>query len=155
MGGRALAARLEYPKEPLTRLCAAACEISLQPEGDAAAFDAALAAAKRRRVDPLWLALALHLARRSDDRDRRLLTERVASAHEDDSPLGWGLRYIVRGDVLLDGGRVITLDELSDLHGLPRLPLLKEMPYELEVRWEDDTAKARGGPPPRRRTPTA
>ena len=85
--------------------------------------------------------MARHLARQSDDRDRRLLETRVAAAHEDDTPLGWGLRYIVRGDILLDGGRVITLDELCDLHGLPRLPLLEEMPDELEVDWEDDGAE--------------
>jgi hypothetical protein len=44
----------------------------------------------------------------------------------------------VRGDVLLEGGRVVTLAELSDPHGLPRLPVLEEMPDELDVDWEDE-----------------
>jgi hypothetical protein len=53
-----------------------------------------------------------------------------------------GLRYIARSDILLDGGRPITLDELSDAHGLPRLPLLEDMPDELEVDREKDAAEA-------------
>ncbi len=94
--------------------------------------------AKREPID-----LARHIARRSDDQDRGILKERVAMADEEATPLGWGLRFIVRGDILLDGGRVMTLDELSDAHGLPRLPLLEEMPDELEVDWDEDTAEKR------------
>ena len=142
VGGRAVTARLqEVPRKPLTRLATAACKLSLEPAADPGDFETALTEAKRQHLDPLWPALARHLARRPVERDRRLLVERVARAHEDDSPLGWGLRYIVRGDVLLEGGRVITLDELSDLHGLPRLPLLEEMPDELEVDWGEEPAE--------------
>lgn len=143
-GGRAFVAQLRtVPQEPLIRFYAAACRLSLEPtsDGNAEAFEAALAEAERQHLDPLWQALGRHLARRPDAPDRSLLVERVANAHEDDSPLGWGLRYIVRGDILLAGGRVITLDELSDLHGLPRLPLLEEMPDELDVGWEEEPAE--------------
>jgi hypothetical protein len=41
----------------------------------------------------------------------------------------------VRGDVMLDDGEVVTLDELADELGLPHLPYLKDMPNELEVDW--------------------
>ncbi len=53
-------------------------------------------------------------------------------------PLCWGLQFIVRGDVLLDDGSVVTLDELADEAGVPRLPYLEEMEPELEVDWDAD-----------------
>jgi hypothetical protein len=89
-----------------------------------------------RDLDPIWPAFARHLARRSTAEDRALLEHRIAHAEDDDSPLGWGLRFIVRGDVQLDDGTIVTLDELCDRHGLARLPLLEEMPPELEVDWD-------------------
>jgi hypothetical protein len=39
----------------------------------------------------------------------------------------------VRGDVMLDDGSVVTLDELADQVGLPHLPYLEDMPAEFEV----------------------
>ena len=50
-----------------------------------------------------------------------------------DPPLSWGLQFIVRGDLALEGGAVLTLDELSDELGLPRLPYLEELPDELDL----------------------
>jgi hypothetical protein len=35
----------------------------------------------------------------------------------------------------------ISLDVPADLHGLPRLPLLEEMPDELEVDWGEEPAE--------------
>jgi len=89
-----------------------------------------------RNCDPLWPALARHLARRSTEADRALLTDLAAHPEQREPPLSWGLRYIVRGDVLLDDGSVVTLDELADEQGMEHLPYLEEMPPELDVDWE-------------------
>lgn len=137
--GRSAVAHLQGTlQDPLTSLQIASCKLSLNPRGNPEPFEVAVERAKREPID-----LARHIARRSDDQDRGILKERVAMADEEATPLGWGLRFIVRGDILLDGGRVMTLDELSDAHGLPRLPLLEEMPDELEVDWDEDTAEKR------------
>lgn len=37
---------------------------------------------------------------------------------------------------LFDDGSVVTLDELCDEAGVPRLPYLEDLPEELEVDWE-------------------
>ena len=42
---------------------------------------------------------------------------------------------------MLDDGTEVTLDDLADELGVPRLPYLEEMPEELEVDWDED----RGG----------
>jgi hypothetical protein len=39
--------------------------------------------------------------------------------------------------VLFDDGSVVTLDELCDEAGVPRLPYLEDLPDELEVNWRD------------------
>ncbi len=51
-------------------------------------------------------------------------------------PLCWGLQFIVRGDVLLDDGSFVTLDELAAEAGVAPLPYLEEM--EDEMDWGDD-----------------
>jgi hypothetical protein len=38
---------------------------------------------------------------------------------------------------MLEDGTVITLDELADEVGVPRLPFLEDLPDELEVDWEE------------------
>ncbi len=48
-------------------------------------------------------------------------------------PLSWGLQFIVRGDLIFDGGKILTLDELADEVGVPRLPYLEDLPDELEL----------------------
>jgi hypothetical protein len=47
--------------------------------------------------------------------------------------LATALRYIVRGDVLLEDGSEVTLDQLSDEAGLPHLPYLEDMPEDLQA----------------------
>ena len=49
-----------------------------------------------------------------------------------DTPLQWGLRYIAGGDVMQPDGTVLTLDEIADQFGLPRLDFLEEVPPPLE-----------------------
>lgn len=84
-------------------------------------------------VDPLWPALARHIARRSTKSDRELLTDLAKHPEKREPPISWGLQFIVRGDVMMDDGSVISLDELSDELFLPRLPYLEDMPDELEA----------------------
>jgi len=120
-------------------LFAPACRLSLHPEED----DAELRAALERSaadVHPLWPALARHIARRSSDEDRALLEGLAREPGQCEPPLSWGLKYYVRGDVLLEDGSEVTLDDLCDRFDMPHLPYLEDMPPELEVDWdaEDD-----------------
>ena len=85
----------------------------------------------------LWSALARHLARCSTDADRELLIDLARNPEQREPPLSWGLRFIVRGDLLFDDGSIVTLDELCDELGLPRLPYLEDMPDEIELPDED------------------
>lgn len=87
---------------------------------------------EQRGPDPLWISLARHVARISTSEDRTLLEDLAAHPEKRESPLSWGLKYIVRGDVLLPDGTHVTLDELCDEAGVERYPLLEEMPSELE-----------------------
>jgi hypothetical protein len=87
-------------------------------------------------LHPLWPALARHIARLSTPEDKALLIDLAQHPEKCEPPLSWGLQYIVRGDVLLEDGSVVTLDQLADEVGLPHLPYLEDMPDELEVDWE-------------------
>ncbi|MBF0180087.1 MAG: hypothetical protein HQM03_08690 [Magnetococcales bacterium] len=83
--------------------------------------------------DPLWPALARHVARCATDEDKKLLENLAKNPELREPPLQWGLKYIVRGDVMLADGSEITLDEMCDELGLPQLPYLEEMPPLLEI----------------------
>ncbi|MCP4657770.1 MAG: hypothetical protein GY856_20370 [bacterium] len=130
-------AHAKIPEDlPEGLLLADACRLSLQPDGDPAEFEAALEH-DAASLDPLWPALARHLARRSTAEDRALLVDLARHPEKREPPLSWGLQFIVRGDVMDNDGEVLTLDELCDELGLPRLPYLEEMPDELELPDED------------------
>lgn len=133
-GARSLLAT-EYLKSLETALLSPACRLSLHPDSDPAPFQEALAR-HAPRLDPLWPALARHVARLSTREDRALLEDLAQNPERRKPPLRWGLQFIVRGDVMLEDGTIITLDELADEAGVPRLPFLDEMPDELEVDWE-------------------
>jgi 3',5'-cyclic AMP phosphodiesterase CpdA len=120
----------------------AACRLSLRP-GERSELRLRGSA----RLDPLWPALARHLARRSTDQDRELLVHLARHPEQREPPLQWGLRFIVRGDLLLEDGSFLTLDELADQAGIERLPFLDEMEPELEVDWQDDEEKEPPSPP--------
>ncbi len=128
---------------PELRLFRLACRASLHPKADATQLETELAA---YRGDPLWPALARHISRRSTAEDRVLLEELAAKPELREGVLSWGLRYYVRGDLVLNDGTVLTLDQLCDELGLPHLPLLEDMPDELpedlfhDLSGDDDTA---------------
>jgi hypothetical protein len=87
--------------------------------------------------DPLWPALARHLIREATAQDRAVLEEAVRSPDKWAPPLNWGLRFIVRGDLLLEDGTEVQLDELSREAGLDPLPVLEEAAAISEPSYED------------------
>jgi predicted phosphodiesterase len=140
-GGRAVlaSAAMELRGDP-ARLLSKACRFSLHPEvGTGAALQAS------KKMDPLWPALARHLARRSTAEDRELLIDLAQHPEKREPPLQWGLRFIVRGDLMLDDSSFLTLDELADEIGVERLPYLDEMEPELEVDWDAEDAEENAG----------
>jgi TIR domain/NACHT domain len=136
-----LAARSFLPissvKGPEAALLSPACKLSLHPDSDPTPFQEALVR-YAPDLDPLWPALARHVARLATPEDRALLEDLAQNPERREPPLRWGLQFIVRGDVMLEDGTIITLDELADEAGVPRLPFLDEMPDELEVDWEEN-----------------
>jgi hypothetical protein len=100
-----------------------ACRVSLHPEQKSSALKRALDAYPATS-DPLWRALARHITRRASDDEKRLLLDLAAHPEKRDPPLRWGLQYIVRGDVILEDGTELTLDELAKDAHLEPLPYL-------------------------------
>ncbi|MDC3959045.1 NACHT domain-containing protein [Polyangium jinanense] len=133
-GTRAVLAFSE-PKDPLLRLFHEACRLSLRPRSESMPFRRALAELPEG-IDPLWPALARHVARMSTPEDRKLLCELAERPESREKPLSWGLRYYVRGDLVLDDGTEVELDELCDEAGIARLPWLVDMPDELDVEFD-------------------
>ncbi len=137
-GARAQIACAGVPEDfPEGRLLQAASRLSFDPGRDPSELDEALAR-HEDALDPLWPALAHHLARRSTADDRTLLEDLARHPEKREPPLQWGLRFIVRGDVMDDDGSVVTLDELCDELGLERLPYVEEMPEEIDLGDEDE-----------------
>ncbi|WP_170229425.1 NACHT domain-containing protein [Polyangium fumosum] len=133
-GTRAVLAFSE-PKDPLMRLFHEACRLSLRPRAASEPFRRVLAETPEG-IDPLWPALARHVARLSTPEDERLLCDLAEHPESRGKPLSWGLRYYVRGDLVLDDGTEVRLDELCDEAGIARLPWLTAMPDELEVEFD-------------------
>lgn len=63
--------------------------------------------------EPIWPALARLRARVDSDMDRQLLADAASHPERYPAPLCWGLQYYVRGDVLLNTGEELTLDEIT------------------------------------------
>jgi hypothetical protein len=121
---------------PLLALFRSACQASFVP-GDArlgVAVDRACAAFEG---DPLWPALARHVARISTSEDRALLEDLARHPEKREPPLSWGLQHYVRGDLVFDDDSVVTLDELCAQAGVPPLPLLEAMPDELNIALDE------------------
>jgi len=112
-----------------------ACRVSLGHEPASLRLSDALA---RYRGDPLWPALARHVARMSSSEDRALLEDLAARPEQREGLVSWALRYYVRGDIVLRDGAVITMNEICDQLGVPRLPLLADMAPEIEFEFDDD-----------------
>lgn len=71
-------------------------------------------------------ALERHIAGQSSEKDRSYLIELASHPQRASFPLSVGLQYFVRGDILLESGETLTLDELLSANGLPALPLLDD-----------------------------
>jgi hypothetical protein len=85
-------------------------------------------------IHPIWPAFGHHLARRSTPEEKALLESYAKDPDSANDPqLALGLRFIVRGDIMLPDGTFKTLDEIADEHGLPRLPFLEEVPEPFAV----------------------
>jgi hypothetical protein len=84
--------------------------------------------------DPRWPAFARHVARTSTPEDRALLIDLAAHPGKRSAPLSWGLQYYVRGDLVLADDSIITLDELCAEGGMSPLPLLEDMPDEMDIQ---------------------
>lgn len=144
VGLRAFLAHLELePKsEPAVKLISQACRLSLQRKKDLRAIDLKHFKEALKEYppngEPFWLALAKHLARCSTEEDRALLDDLAQHPEKREPPLQWGLKYIVRGDVVLDDGTEVTLDELTGELEMEPLPYLGEMqmPDEFKIDWE-------------------
>jgi len=93
----------------------------------------------------MWPALARHMARCSSVEDRDLLETlaRDPEAHRAElgDELADCLRYLVRGDVILEDDTEVTLNDLCDQAGVPHLPYLTDMPPELEIDWDAGKTK--------------
>jgi len=140
-GGRALlAAAEEVPDDPRWRLMQEASRLSLKPDSSPSPFEESLENEDPHCGDPLWPALARHLARRALPGDRDLLEEAVRHPESRPEPLRSGLQFIARGDVILNDGSVKTLDQFCEELGLPILPLLDDMPDEIDLGpdWDKD-----------------
>jgi hypothetical protein len=71
----------------------------------------------------------------STSEDRALLKDLAERPEQREAPLSWALRYYVRGDIMMRDASVITVDEICDQLGVPRLPVLEDMPPEIEIDW--------------------
>jgi hypothetical protein len=121
---------------PLLALFRSACQASFAP-GDATLRAAAVSACDAFEGDPLWPALARHIARISTEADRTLLEDLARYPGQREPPLSWGLQHFVRGDLVFDDGSVVTLDDLCAQVGLAPLPMLEPMPDELDLKLDD------------------
>jgi calcineurin-like phosphoesterase family protein len=121
--------------DPLIDLLRTACRHSLDPARG-------ILPASTFSGDPLWPALARHVARSSTPEDRVLLEAHARDPDQASEPLRWSLRYIVRGDVMFEDGSVVDLDEIwaslrerfaEEAAQLQDLPLLDEMRPNIEM----------------------
>lgn len=130
-GARAMFAQAS-DEHPLVRLLSRACQLSFaapQPGPDPE-LEQRIASWEG---DPLWPALGRHLARASTLADRELLEDLAANPEQREGLLRLGLKYWVRGDVLLADGSELSLDEDWEARELEPLPLLEALPPELEI----------------------
>jgi hypothetical protein len=133
---RAALAHGEIPDTPLLALFHTACRASFAP-GDASLRTSGARACDAFDGDPLWPALARHVARISTTEDRAVLEDLARHPEKREGPLSWGLQHYVRGDLVFDDHSVVTLDELCAQAGLTPLPLLEPMPDELAIPLDD------------------
>jgi hypothetical protein len=120
---RSVIAQSEPSQEPRYRLMRAACLASLNPDSNRPLLDEALSAYPKEE-EPLWPALARHIAHCSTMEDQLLLIDLAKHPEKRDEPLLSGLKYYVRGDLVFDDGSEMTLDALCQQLGLQALKYL-------------------------------
>jgi hypothetical protein len=133
LGRGAARSRLAYlspSPDAAVNLISVACRESLNPGKHSNELRLAL---NSYTGDPLWRALARHLARLSTDADRELLIDLAHHPEKREPPLRWGLQFIVRGDVMMPDDSIRPLDDFFVPYGLPAPPYLEEMPEELPL----------------------
>jgi hypothetical protein len=104
-----------------------ACRIAMNPAKDSRALKRELAG-PGENCDVLWPALSRHLAFRGRKDDEDFLRSLAENPSQRNGVLGWALKYLIRGDVLLNDGSEILLDELSKSSGVSPLPFLEQYP---------------------------
>lgn len=75
-------------------------------------------------IDKLWIALGRYLAGRASKEEINLLVNVARYPEMRQPPMSIGLQFVVRGDLLLADGRVLTLDEICERSGLPAMPYI-------------------------------
>lgn len=119
-------------KVPVVALVSQACQASLDEQPDRPELHRLL---DTFDGDPLWPALARHLARVSDERE--YLTQCALNWESYPAPLSWGLRYCAKGDILLpDLTTHWDMDDLAREAGVDPLPIVDPMEPELQVDWD-------------------
>ena len=117
-----------------SRLLQAAARLSVDPE-NAAAVKRFVALDRRTSggLDGLWTSLARYIARRPMAHDVDVLVGAATEPERFAVPLRFGLQYLVRGDIAMGDGTVLTLDEIAAEAGLPSVPLVEPMPDEVDI----------------------
>jgi hypothetical protein len=130
-GLRALFAELRDTSEPLRRL-GVACRAHLNlPISDDDLDDLHRAAASPTHP---WPALSRRIAGLQRPDDTALLVQIGKEPGLCGPALEDAMRYIVRGDVVLDAGAEVTIDALAAEAGIDTLPYLDEVDVKVEAR---------------------
>ncbi|MBF0181630.1 MAG: hypothetical protein HQM03_16540 [Magnetococcales bacterium] len=128
------------PLAPEVQLFHHACRLSYDQGGDSGPFQQALEKYDQlNRPDPLWRALARHVARQSDAQDKALLEDLARHPEKREGRLSWCLRGFIRGDLVTPDGEWLLLDDFLARHNVPPPPYLEDMPDELVIDEELDS----------------
>ena len=124
---RSILARVQ-PETILERLFVNACQISLgKPSGHSDnSFESAIDEC-RLRESILFGYRSRNTCKRSSEEDRSLLSDRVQSIHKPESALDYGLKYLIRGDLILADGTEMAIDDICSAIGIPHLPYLEDI----------------------------
>ncbi|MBF0174045.1 MAG: hypothetical protein HQL83_11435 [Magnetococcales bacterium] len=119
------------PLWPEIELFHHACRLSYDQGGDDGKFKKALAHYDSlQRPEPLWRALARHVARQSTSEDQALLEDLARHPEKREGRLNWCLRAYIRGDLVTPEGDWLLLDEFLGRFGVTPPPYLEPMPDE-------------------------
>jgi hypothetical protein len=112
--------------QPLNLIrCAARIALGLEPKAHALKRELAFFSSTE---DPLWPSLAKHLAFRSSNSDLEILIGAAGNPNTRSGVFAWSLQHIVRGDIILNDGSELMLNEITSRLALPNLPLIENYP---------------------------